>query len=119
MFLIIAISHKRDFCNRHLESCNMLFGTWSQAHAYDPSDYMETMQALMLMYSRKTHTKVLVTYSFSLYLIVSPTELSESAQFLKRNCAYRCMELVRITLVVVVRKHPGSVASLRGEFKIS
>ena len=20
----------------------MLFGTWSQAHAYDPSDYMET-----------------------------------------------------------------------------
>ena len=23
-------------------SCNMLFGTWSQAHAYDPSDYMET-----------------------------------------------------------------------------
>ena len=31
-----------DFCNRHLESCNMLFGTWLQAHAYDPSDYMET-----------------------------------------------------------------------------
>ena len=23
-------------------SCNMLFGTWSQAYAYDPSDYMET-----------------------------------------------------------------------------
>ena len=27
------------FCNRHLGSCKMLFGTWSQAHAYDPSDY--------------------------------------------------------------------------------
>ena len=26
----------------HRESCNMLFGTRSQAHAYDPSDYMET-----------------------------------------------------------------------------
>ena len=28
----------RDFCNRHLESCNMLFELWSQANAYDPSD---------------------------------------------------------------------------------
>ena len=32
----------RDFCDRYLESCNMLFGTWSQAHANDPSDHMET-----------------------------------------------------------------------------
>ena len=32
----------QDFCSLHLGSCNMLFGTWSQAHAYDPSDYMET-----------------------------------------------------------------------------
>ena len=32
----------QEFCNRHQESCNILFGTWSQAHAYDPSNYMET-----------------------------------------------------------------------------
>ena len=32
----------RDFCNRNLGICNMLFGTWSQADAYGPSDYMET-----------------------------------------------------------------------------
>ena len=33
---------QKIFCNRHLGSFNMLFGTWSQAHAYDPSAYMET-----------------------------------------------------------------------------
>ena len=54
-----------------------------------------------------------------LYLTVLPTELSESAQFLNSNCPHRCMELIRITLAVVVRKHPGSAASLRGECKIS
>ena len=32
----------RDFCNRHLESCNILFQTWLETHACDPSDYMET-----------------------------------------------------------------------------
>ena len=49
MFLIIAISHKR-FLQSTPGSCNtgMLFGTWSQAHAYDPSDYMETRLKLQL-----------------------------------------------------------------------
>ena len=42
-------SLKRDFCNRHLKSCNMLFGTWSQARAYDPSDYIETRLELYLV----------------------------------------------------------------------
>ena len=32
----------------------------------------------------KTQTKVLITHSFSLYLIVSPTELLESVQFLNQ-----------------------------------
>ena len=36
------LSHARDICDRYLESCNMLFWTWSQAHAYDPSNYMKT-----------------------------------------------------------------------------
>ena len=45
-FLIMA-TVTRDFCNRHLESCNMLFGTWSQAHAYDSSDYMETRLSML------------------------------------------------------------------------
>ena len=72
---------------------------------------------LMMVYRRKTQTKVLITYSFSLCLIVSPTELFESAQFLKLNCVRRCMELFRKALVAVFRKHPGSAVSLRGEFK--
>ena len=65
------------------------------------------------------NTKVLITYSFSLYLIILPTELFESAQFLKSNCAHRCMELFRITSAVVFWKHPWSAVNLRGEFKIS
>ena len=36
------LSQEISAIDRHLESCNMLFGTWSQAHAYNPSDYMET-----------------------------------------------------------------------------
>ena len=39
---------QENFCKRHLGSCNMLFGTSSQAHAYDPSDYMETRLKLKL-----------------------------------------------------------------------
>ena len=31
-----------DICNRHLESCNMLFGKSSQTHACDLTDHMET-----------------------------------------------------------------------------
>ena len=39
--LIIAISHKR--CLQSTPgSCDMLFGTWSQTHAYNRSDCMET-----------------------------------------------------------------------------
>ena len=42
MFLIIAISHKRFLQSTPQGAVIWLFGTWSQAHAYDPSDYMET-----------------------------------------------------------------------------
>ena len=35
------LSQKLVF-NRRLGSCSIPFGTWSQAHAYDPSDNMET-----------------------------------------------------------------------------
>ena len=38
----------RDFCNRHLGSCNVLFGRWSQAHAYDPSTIWRTGLRLWL-----------------------------------------------------------------------
>ena len=73
---------------------------------------------LMLMYRRKTKTKVLITYSFSSYLIVSSTDLFESSQFLKSNCAHKCMELFGITLVAVFQKHPGTApVSWQGEFK--
>ena len=60
----------------------------------------------MLTYRRETETKVLITYSFSLYLIVSSAELYESAQFLKSNCVDRCMELFRITLGAGFSKTP-------------
>ena len=46
---------------------------------------------------KKTQTKALFTHSFSLYLIVSHTEIFKSVQFLKVNCAKRCMDLLRIT----------------------
>ena len=29
-------------------SCNMLFATWSQAHAYDPSDHMENREGRLV-----------------------------------------------------------------------
>ena len=74
---------------------------------------MHQYPQLNLMYRRKTQTKLLITYSFSLYLIAFPTELFESAQFLKSNCAHRCI----ITLAVVFRKHPGSAVSLQGDSK--
>ena len=43
VFLIIAISYNKFLKSTPLGTCIMLFGTWSQAHAYDLSDYMETM----------------------------------------------------------------------------
>ena len=50
MFLIIAITHKRFLQSTPEDrSCNMLFGTWSQAHAYDPSDYIEIRLELYLV----------------------------------------------------------------------
>ena len=71
------------------------------------------------MYRRKNTNNSVFYCLFSLYLIVSPTELFGLAQFLKSNCAHRCIELFRISLAVVFRKHPGSAVSLRGEFKTS
>ena len=46
---------------------------------------------------------MLITYSFSLYLIVSTAEIFKSAQFLRLICAHRCMELFRITEAVALK----------------
>ena len=69
----------------------------------------------MLICRRKTQTKVLIIYSFSLYLIVSPTELFESPEFLKSSCAHRCEELFGINLAAVFQKHPGSVEEIQNK----
>ena len=39
----------------------MLFGTWSQAHAYDPSDYMETTLNLTGTVGKVEHISTLKT----------------------------------------------------------
>ena len=40
--MVTHVFDDSNLSNRHLESCNRLFGTWQQAHAYNPSDHMET-----------------------------------------------------------------------------
>ena len=48
--MITHVFDNSNLSQETLGSCNMLFGTWSQAHAYDSSDYMEGRPGLRLVF---------------------------------------------------------------------
>ena len=64
----------------------MLFGTWSQVHAYDPSDYMETRLKPGLHISRKDHKHLAMNMYLSctdmvdLYIVVMVTSFDISQE---------------------------------------